>query len=99
VNAQIQVVLIAAGCASAVGLVGMGVIHLLRRASLRLSIQVSEAVVVLAIIAGTLGTAEAMFLSAHDLGVVVRVCVVAGVVAVCFGGPLCQAVVRHSPFQ
>ena len=84
-NAQIQVDLIAAGCTSAVGLIGMGVVWLLRRASLRLLLQVSGAVVVLAVVAGTLGTAEAMFLSPHDLGVVVMVCIVAAVVAVGFG--------------
>ena len=84
-NAQLQVVLIAAGCTSAVGLMGIGVIRLLRRASLRLSLQVSGAVVVLAVVAGTLGTAEAMFLSPHDLRVVVMVCMVAAVVAVGFG--------------
>jgi len=83
-NDDIQIVLIAAGCASAVGLAGMGIIQLLRRASLRLSIQASGAVPVLAIVAGTLGTARAMFLSPHDLGVVVMVCVEAGLVAVAF---------------
>jgi signal transduction histidine kinase len=81
VNAQIQVVLIAAGCTGAVGLLGLGVIRLLRRASLRLSLQAGSAIAVLAIVAGTLGTANAMFLSRHDLGVVVMVCVVASVVA------------------
>jgi signal transduction histidine kinase len=85
VNAQLQVVLIAAGCTSAVGLLGIGVIRLLRRASLRLSLQVSGAIVVLAVVAGTLGTAEAMFLSPHDLRVVVMVCMIAAVVAVGFG--------------
>ncbi len=84
-NAQIQIVLIAVGCSGAVGLAGMGVIRLLRRASLRLSIQASGAVPVLAIVAGTLGTAEAMFLSQHDLGVVVMVCIIAGIVASIFG--------------
>jgi signal transduction histidine kinase len=84
-NDQLQIVLIAAGCTGAVGLAGTGVIRLLRRASLRLSIQASGAVPVLAIVAGTLGTAEAMFLSPHDLGVVVMVCVIAGVVACAFG--------------
>src|SRR5690242_5961842 len=72
---QVQIVLIAAGCASTVGLAGMGLIRLLRRASLRLSIQASGAVPVLAIVAATLGTAEAMFLSQHDFGVVVMVCI------------------------
>ena len=83
-NAQLQIVLIAAGCTSAVGLAGMGAIRLLRRASLRLSIQASGIVPVLAIVAATLGTAEAMFLSRHDLGVVVIVCVIAGLVASAF---------------
>ena len=80
-SAQIQVVLIAAACTSAVGLVGIGVMRLLRGASLRLSLQAGSAVAVLAIVAGTLGTAETMFISPHDLGVVVMVCVVAGVAA------------------
>src|SRR3984957_21164967 len=81
---QIQIVLIAVGCASAVGLAGMGLIWLLRRASLRLSIHASSVVPVLVIAAGTLGTAKAMFLSQHDLGVVVMVCVIAGIVACAF---------------
>jgi signal transduction histidine kinase len=81
VNAQFQIVLIAAGCTGGVGLIGLGVIRLLRRASLRLSLQAGSALAVLAIVAGTLGTAKAMFLSRHDLGVVVMVCVVAGAVA------------------
>jgi len=84
-NAQIQIVLIAVGCTSAVGLAGMGVIRLLRRASLRMAVQASGIVPVLAIVAGTLGTADAMFLSRHDLGVVVMVCVVAGIEAAAFG--------------
>jgi signal transduction histidine kinase len=84
VNDQLQIVLIAAGCTSGVGLAGMGVIRLLRRASLRLAIQASGTVPVLAIVAGTIGTAEAMFLSQHDLGVVIMVCVIAGLVAAAF---------------
>jgi signal transduction histidine kinase len=95
-NAQIQVVLIAAGCTSAVGLAGMGIIRLLRRASLRLSMQVSGAVPVLAIVAGTLGTAEAMVLSPHDLGVVVMVCVIAGIVASAFSWLLGRQVTSGS---
>ncbi|HEX4290405.1 MAG TPA: hypothetical protein VH021_15895, partial [Trebonia sp.] len=93
---QIQIVLIAVGCTSAVGLVGMGLIGLLRRASLRLSIQASSAVPVLAIAAGTLGTAKAMFLSQHDLAVVVMVCIVAGLVACCFSWLLGRQVASGS---
>jgi signal transduction histidine kinase len=95
-NAQMQVVLIAAGCTSAVGLAGTGVIWLLRRASLRLSIQASGAVPVLAIVAGTLGTAEDMFLSQHDLGVVVMVCIIAGLVAGAFSWLLGRQVTSGS---
>ena len=83
-NDQVQIVLIAAGSTGAVGVAGTGVIRLLRRAPLRRSIQASSAVAVLAIVAGTLASAEAMFLSQHDLGVVVMVCIVAGVVAFAF---------------
>ena len=83
-NAQLQITLIAAGCTAAVGLAGLVVVRRLRRASLRRSIQASGAVPVLAIVAGTLASAEAMFLSQHDLGVVVMVCIVAGLVAFVF---------------
>ena len=76
-----QVIMIAAGCAGAVGTIGIGAIWLLRRASLRLSLMVASAIAVLAVVAGTLGTANAMFISQHDLRVVGMVCVVAGLVA------------------
>ncbi len=80
-SAQAQIVLIAAGCAGAVGMLGIGAAWLLRRASLRLSFQAASAIAVLAVVAGTLGTANAMFISPHDLRVVGMVCVVAGLVA------------------
>jgi hypothetical protein len=66
-SAQVQVVLIAAGCSGAVGTIGLGAIWLLRRASLRLSLMAASAIAVLAVVAGTLGTANAMLLSQHDL--------------------------------
>ena len=91
-SAPVQIFLIAAGCTSAVGLAGLGVVRLLRRSSLRLAIQASGSVPVLAIVAGTLAAAEAMFLSQHDLGVVVMVCVIAGVVAAAFSWLLGQQV-------
>jgi signal transduction histidine kinase len=81
VNAQIQIVLIAAGCTGAVGTFGAGALWVLRRASLRLLLQAASAVAILAVVAGTLGTANAMFISHHDLGVEGMVCMVAGLVA------------------
>jgi len=80
-SAQAQIVLIAAGYAGAVGTLGIGATWLLRRASLRLSLQAASAIGILAVVAGTLGTANAMFISQHDLRVVGMVCVVAGLVA------------------
>jgi signal transduction histidine kinase len=80
-NAQIQIVLIAAGSTGAVGTIGVGALWVLRRASLRLLLQAASAVAILAVVAGTLGTANAMFISHHDLGVVGMVCIVAGLVA------------------
>lgn len=78
---QAQIVLIAAGCSGSVGTIGLGAIWLLRRASLRLSLMVGGATTILAVVSGTLGTANAMFISQHDLRVVAMVCVVAGLVA------------------
>jgi signal transduction histidine kinase len=83
-SGQVQLVLIAAGCTGAVGTIGIGALWLLRRASVRILLQAASAVAILAVVAGTLGTANAMFLSHHDLRVVVTVCVVAGVVAFVF---------------
>jgi signal transduction histidine kinase len=80
-NARIQIILIAAGCTGAVGTIGAGALWTLRRASLRLLPQAASAVAILGVVAGTLGTANAMFISHHDLGVVSMVCVVAGLVA------------------
>jgi signal transduction histidine kinase len=81
VNATLQVVLIAAVSAVAVGGLGAGALWLVRTRSLRLSLAVICLTTVLAMIGATLATAEAMFLSAHDFGVVVVVSLVAGAVA------------------
>ncbi|HEV3381060.1 MAG TPA: HAMP domain-containing sensor histidine kinase [Trebonia sp.] len=80
-SAQLQIVLIAAGCTGGVGTLGLVALWLLRRASLRVLLLSASAIAILAVVAGTLGTANAMFISHHDLGVVGMVCVVAGVVA------------------
>jgi len=83
-SAQAQVIMIAAGCTGGVGIIGIGTLWLLRGASLRILLQAASAIAILAVVAGTLGTANAMFISHHDLGVVAMVCVVAGVVAFVF---------------
>ncbi|MEV0977786.1 HAMP domain-containing sensor histidine kinase [Streptomyces sp. NPDC049915] len=67
--------------AAATGLVGAGVLRLIRRRSLTASLTVVAAVAVGAMLAGTLAVAQAMFLSAHDLSVVTTVVAMAAVVS------------------
>ncbi|MBQ1100782.1 HAMP domain-containing histidine kinase [Streptomyces sp. b94] len=67
--------------AAAAGLVGAGVLRLIRRRSLTASLAVVAAVAVLAMLAGTLAVAWAMFLSPHDLSVVTTVVAMAAVVS------------------
>ncbi|OEV03869.1 sensor histidine kinase [Streptomyces oceani] len=63
--------------AAAVGLAGGLALRVLRRRSVAVSLSVLTAVVVGAMLAGTLSVAWAMFLSSHDLYVVTTVCAVA----------------------
>jgi len=67
--------------AAAAGLAGAGVLRLIRRRSLTMSLAVVVAVAVTAMLAGTLAVAQAMFLSAHDLSVVTTVVAMAAVVS------------------
>ncbi|MFB0617761.1 sensor histidine kinase [Streptomyces sp. AGS-58] len=67
--------------AAAAGLAGAGALRLIRRRSLTASLAVVAAVGVLAMLAGTLAVAWAMFLSPHDLTVVTTVVAMAAVVS------------------
>ncbi|MDF9816490.1 HAMP domain-containing sensor histidine kinase [Streptomyces sp. SPB162] len=67
--------------AAAAGLLGALALRLLRNRSVALSLAVVAAVTVAAMLAGTLSVAWAMFLSSHDLGVVITVCAMAAVVS------------------
>ncbi|MEU6537803.1 HAMP domain-containing sensor histidine kinase [Streptomyces sp. NPDC047000] len=67
--------------AAVTGLAGAGVLRLVRRRSLTASLGVVAAVGVLAMLAGTLTVAWAMFLSPHDLTVVTTVVAMAAVVS------------------
>jgi signal transduction histidine kinase len=77
----VLVVLIALACALPVGLAGGVVLRVLGQRSIVGSISTVVAGAVLAVVAGVVGTAYAMFLSPHDLGVVLTVVAVAGAVA------------------
>ena len=79
---DLEIVLTAALSAGAVGLVGWWVVRMTGRRSIRMAAVAAAVTTVLAVTAGVIATASRMFLSQHDLGVVLVVCSVAGLVAV-----------------
>ncbi len=93
---QTLIVLIAAGCASAVGAAGLVGAWLLRRASLRWLPVGVALVAVGAVVAAVVGTARAMFLSGHDYTVVLWVSAVAAVVSTGFAVLVGQLLSRSS---
>ena len=93
---QLVVVLLAGGSALGAALVGLVALRLLRGRSLVLSTTVVSLVGVLGVMAAALVAARAMFLSTHDLGVLILVCLVSGVVGVLTAVVLARAVVAGS---
>ena len=91
---QVEVVLIAAGWTAAVGALGLVVSRALARRSFRWLVALVALVAVGGVIAGVIGTANAMFLSSHDREVVLLVCLVAGPVAVFFSFVVSASVVN-----
>jgi signal transduction histidine kinase len=92
----LAVLAIAAAWSGAVGVVGVVVAWLLRRRSVRWAAVLLALVAVGGLVAGVVGTAQAMFLSDHDLQVVVLVCVVSGAVTAAFALWLGQRVVASA---
>ena len=82
----------AAAASAVVGFLGLLALGLARRRSLGAALLLVPAVSVVAVVAGVVATAQAMFLSTHDLTVVLVVCAVAGVVAGAFGVVLARRV-------
>ena len=99
IPAPLQVVLIALGCAVPVAAAGWVALRLLGRRSIVASVSVVVLSGVLGVAASVLGTAYAMFLSAHDLGVMLTVLGSAGVVALVSALALGRRLARHSVFQ
>ncbi len=92
----VQVILIAAGLAAAVGVVGLILAQVTRRSSLRWSFVIVAISGVLGLVAGVVGTSRAMFLSQHDFEVVLWVAGVAGVVSLGFALLVARLAVRDS---
>ena len=78
---QWAIIGIGAAWAGAAGLLGLLFAWVVRHRSFRWQVGVVALTAVLAVVAGVVGTARAMFLSDHDLEVVLWVVTVAGVVA------------------
>ncbi|MEU6971928.1 HAMP domain-containing sensor histidine kinase [Kitasatospora aureofaciens] len=87
------IALFAALGAGGAGLLGWAAVRLLRRRSLALALFCVAAVTVLAVTSGTFAVAQAMFLSRHDLGVVITVLAMASVVSLATAALLGRQVV------
>jgi signal transduction histidine kinase len=92
-NAELQVAAIAVACSAVAAATGVPLLWLLRRRPLAATAATLVAVPVLAVAAGVVGTARAMFLSDHDLRVVLIVVAVSAVVAAAAAVRLGQPVV------
>jgi signal transduction histidine kinase len=93
---DLLIVLIGGGCAMAVSLLGLLALRLQSGSSVRMKLFTVSTATVLAMAAGVLGTAQAMFLSQHDLKVVIMVCVAVGVCAIGMSMPLARSVTVDS---
>jgi signal transduction histidine kinase len=93
-RADVEVLLVAAACAGAVAVLGVALVRVARRRSVRAALVSVAVISVLSVVAGVVGTAKAMFISGHDLGVVLPVSAVAGAVGLAVALSLSAAVVR-----
>ncbi|HEX3931081.1 MAG TPA: HAMP domain-containing sensor histidine kinase [Nocardioides sp.] len=93
---QVVIVLNTAAWSGGVGVAGALVLWLGRRASVRWLTLGVATTAVLAVVAGTVATSRAMFLSHHDLGVITLVAAVAGVVALVVALAVGTALARWS---
>lgn len=93
---QWTVIWIAAACSGSVGLLGLLLDWMLRHRSLLYLPAGVALVAVLAVVAGVVGTARAMFLSLHDHTVVLSAVLEAGLLALVFSMALGHTVVRSS---
>ncbi|HUV48615.1 MAG TPA: HAMP domain-containing sensor histidine kinase [Actinomycetes bacterium] len=84
-NPWLAVTVTAIVSSAVVGALGLVALHLLGRRSARTLAWLAPVTAVVAVVVGVVATAQRMFLSSHDLGVVLVVCTSAGFVAVGIG--------------
>lgn len=90
------IVAVALGCALAVGLLGIGLLHLLRHRSLRTRIVVASTVGIVSVVAGMVAIAQAMYLSRHDLVVSMYVAAAAALGSIAVAYVLARGISRES---
>ncbi len=95
-NDKVEILVVAAMSATAVGALGLGAGYLLRRRSLLWQLGLVAVVAVVAVLAGVLAVSQRMLISEHDLGVVTLVTVAAAVIACVVALALGVALVRFS---
>ncbi len=93
---ELVIIAVAAASAIAVGVLGLGLAWLLRRRSIRWQLSLVAMVAAASVLVGFVAAARLMFISEHDLTVVVLVAVVAGVVTVAVALALGAAIVHWS---
>jgi signal transduction histidine kinase len=93
---ELVVIAVAAASAIAVGVLGLGLAWLLRRRSIRWQLSLVAIVAAVSVLVGFVAAARLMFISEHDLTVVILVAVVAGVVTVAVALALGAAVAHWS---
>ncbi len=93
---DVTVLLISAGWSFAVGLVCAAVGWRIRSAPIRWSVGLIAVVAIGGVVAGVVGTSQAMFLSLHDLRVVILVCIGSGAVSMAFALLLARSLVMSA---
>jgi signal transduction histidine kinase len=93
---QLEILLVAAGCAGGVGLAGLAVAWAIRERSIFWQLALVVAVAIGSVLAGVVAIARLMFISPHDRGVVMLVSAASGVVALLVAVAVGGAIARWS---
>ncbi len=92
----VEIIAMAGGCAAGVGGAGLLALRLMRGRSLRTGLFAIALATVLAVVAGTVAVAQAMFIAQEDFGTLLVVCVAAGIVALTMAALLSRSVAADS---
>jgi len=92
--ARLDILIIAVACSGSVAVVGLLIARYSRFWSVRAALFAVALVGVLSVLAGVIVTSEAMFISGHDLSVVLSVSLTAGIVALGVALVLARQVIR-----